>query len=311
MPVIRINAVNGRAELHGSSRPLIGALQQSQQSDGPVIIMTHGYKYRPDDADACPHRHILSLHPKTMPWYSPSWPQHLGFGSGFEDEGLAIAFGWDARGPLWSAQRRAVEAGKVLAEVIRHVHHLNPRRLIHFIGHSMGTELALEALHHIPTGALSRIVSLTGAAYQSRTIAALTTAAGREAEFINIISRENDLFDFLFETFIQPPCRGDLSIGAGLRAPNAVTLQIDCPATVDHLSAMIFPVASPERRICHWSSYTRPGVLRVYNALLRDTERLCLHTLKRGIPETLHKRWSRLFALPRPQALLPFAQKAS
>ncbi len=311
MPVIRINAVNGRAELHGSSRPLIGAVQEAQQSDGPVIVMTHGYKYRPDDAGACPHRHILSLHPKAIPWYGPSWPQHLGFGSGFEDEGLAIAVGWDARGPLWSAQRRAVEAGKVLADVIRQVHHSNPKRPIHFICHSMGIEVALEALHHIPPGALSRIISLTGAAYQSRTVAALKTPAGRAADFINIISRENDLFDFLYETFIQPPRRGDASIGAGLTAPNSVTLQIDCPDTVDHLSALISPLAAPERRICHWSSYTRPGVLRVYNALLRDPERLCLQRLKRGIPEKPHRRWSRFFALPRPQGLLPFAQKAS
>ncbi|MEM8549002.1 MAG: alpha/beta hydrolase [Pseudomonadota bacterium] len=311
MPIIRINAVDGRAELHGSSRPFVGALQQSQQTDGPVIIMTHGYKYRPEDPDACPHRHILSLRPRVTSWYSPSWPQHLGFGSGFQDEGLAIAFGWDARGPLWSAQRRAVEAGKVLAEVIQQLNQFNPQRTIHFIGHSMGTELALEALHHIPPGALCRIVSLTGATYQSRTIAALATPSGRRAEFINIISRENDLFDFLYETLVQPPCRGNLSIGAGLTAPNAVTLQIDCPTTLDYLSSLIFPLAAPKRRICHWSSYTRPGVLRVYNALLRDPERLCLRTLQLGIPKTPHQRWSRLFALPRPQRLLPFAQKAS
>jgi hypothetical protein len=88
-------------------------------------------------------------------------------------------------------------------------------------------------------------------------------------------------------------------------------LQIDCPDTVDYLSALIFPLAAPERRICHWSSYTRPGVLRVYNALLRDPERLCLRRLKRGIPEKPHRRWSRFFALPHPQGLLPFAQKAS
>ncbi len=310
MPVVRINAVEGRAELHGSPRPVAGVLRQTRVTKGPVIIMTHGYKYRPDDPNACPHRHILSLHPKETPWYSPSWPQHLGFGAGFPDEGLAIAFGWDARGPLWAARRRAVEAGRVLADVIHRIRHLNPDRPIHFMGHSMGTELALEALHHIQPGALNRIVSLTGAAYHSRTVEALATPAGHQAEFINITSRENDLFDFLYETLIQPPISGDRSIGAGLVLPNAITLQIDCPATVELLSKLIFPLAAPQRRVCHWSSYTRPGVLRVYNALLRNPDRLCLHTLRRSVPEQPHRRWSRLLALPRPQASVPFAQKA-
>ena len=311
MPVIRINAVDGHARLHGSPRPITGVLRQTRHTSGPVIIMTHGYKYRPDDPNACPHLHMLSLRPKAMPWYSPSWPQHLGFGAGFRDEGLAIAFGWDARGPLWAARRRAVEAGRVLADVVHRVHGLNPARPIHFIGHSMGTELALEALHHIQPGALNRIVSLTGAVYQSRAVEALQTAAGRRAEFINITSRENDLFDFLYETLIQPPAPGDRSIGAGLSAPNAVTLQIDCLATVDHLSTLAFPLAAPQRRICHWSSYTRPGVLRTYNALLRDPKRLSLSALRRGVPDQPNRRWSRLFAVPRPQALLPFAQKTS
>ena len=311
MPIIRINAVDDQAHLHGSSRPVMEALRQASGTDGPVIIMTHGYKYRPDDVNACPHRHILSLQPRAMPWYSPSWPQQLGFGAGFEDEGLAIAFGWDARGPLWAAHRRAVEAGRVLADIITELHRLNPGRPMHFLGHSMGTELVLEALQHIPPKALCRIISMTGAAYHSRTLQALATPAGQHAEFINVISRENDLFDALYELLIQPPQKGDRSIGNGLEAANVVTLQIDCPATLDHLSKLIFPITAPERRVCHWSSYTRPGILQVYNALLRDPNALSLTSLRGGVPPRPHRRWSRLFALPRPQALLPFAQKAS
>ena len=311
MPIVRINAVDDRAELHGSPRPIFRQLKDASDNDGPVIIMTHGYKYRPDHANACPHRHILSLHPSTTPWYSPSWPQQLGFGAGFEDEGLAVAFGWDASGPLWSARRRAVAAGRVLAGIITDLHRINPNRRIHFIGHSMGTELALEALHRIPPGALHRIISMTGAAYHSRAMEALLTPAGQKAEFINVVSRENDLFDFMYEWLIQPPLKGDHSIGRGLQAPNAVTVQIDCTETLDHLSGMISPVAEAQRRVCHWSSYTRPGVLRVYNALLRNPDGLNLTTLRRGLPARPHRRWSRLFALPRRRALLPFAQKTS
>ncbi|MEX0318410.1 MAG: alpha/beta hydrolase [Ruegeria sp.] len=311
MPVIRINVTGDRTALHRSPRPVHGTLRQTRTLEGPVIIMTHGYKYRPDDAQACPHRTILSLHPAPGPCSGPSWPKQLGFGSGCADEGLAVAVGWDASGPLWAARRRAITAGRVLAGIIAELHRLNRARPIHFIGHSMGTELALEALHHVPPGALRRIISMTGATYRSRALAALATSAGRQAEFINVTSRENDLFDALYEWLIAPPKRGDRSIGLGLDAPNAVTLQLDCPDTLAHLARLSIPIAAPRRRICHWSSYTRPGVLRVYNALLRNHDRLSLPTLSCGLPERPARRWSRLFALPRPQLLLPFAQKAS
>ena len=311
MPVIRINAIDGQARLHGSPRSPARAIRQIHDTPGPIIIMTHGYKYCPDNGKNCPHRHIMSLQPKATDCYSPSWPQQLGFGAGFKDEGVAIAFGWDARGPLWAAHRRAITAGRVLADVIRDLHRQNPARPIHFVSHSMGTELAFEALHHIPPGALHRIISMTGATYCTRALQALRTPAGRQAELINVTSRENDLFDFLYECLIQPPQPGDQSIGAGVEADNAVTLQIDCPDTLDHLSSLIFPVAAPQRRVCHWSSYTRPGILRVYNALLRNPDRIDLNTLRTGLPLRDARRWSRLFALPRPQGLLPFAQKAS
>ncbi len=311
MPVIRINAIDSQPRLHGSPRCPDSALQRASNTPGPIIIMTHGYKYRPYLKKACPHQHILSLSPSNHDSYSPSWPRQLGFGAGFEDEGLAIAFGWDARGSLWAAHRRAIDAGRVLADVIGDLHRKNPGRPIHFIGHSMGIELALEALHHVPPGALHRIIAMTGAVYRSRTLEALGTPAGRQAELINVTSRENDLFDFLHECVIQPPKRGDCSIGAGIEAENAVTLQIDCPETVKHLSGRIFPVAPAHSRVCHWSSYTRPGVLRVYNALLRNPDQISLNMLRAGLPATASRRWSRLFALPRPHGLLPFAQKAS
>ncbi|MFC3615237.1 alpha/beta hydrolase [Lutimaribacter marinistellae] len=311
MPVIRVNVTGQAARLHDSPRPLHGVLRQTRNAPGPVIIMTHGFKYRPGSAEHCPHDHMLSLSPRPMPWVAPSWPRALGFGGDKPDEGLAIAFGWDARGALWQAQRRAVEAGRMLAEMIRTLRRLNPDRPVHFLGHSMGIEVALEALHHLPDGGLDRIVSLTGAAYRARTRAALATPAGQRAEFINITSRENDLFDFLFERIIAPPRRGDRAIGLGLDAPNAVTLQLDCPGTLDYISRLAHPVAEAQHRICHWSSYMRPGVLGFYNVLLRERDRICLDTLRRGLPETPAPRWSRLLALPRPDLPLPFASKAS
>lgn len=311
MPVIRINALDGRAVLHSTSGCPRNALRDVSESNGPIIIMTHGFKYSPLQSNTCPHRHFLAQRPTPGPWHCPSWLQHLGFDSGFDDEGVAIAFGWHAHGPLWAARRRAISAGRALAALIHDLRRMNPDRPIHFIGHSLGAELVFEALHHLPPNAIQRIITLTGAAYQSRVLNALQTGAGQSADFINITSRENDLFDFFYECLIQPPRRDDRSIGAGLTAPNAVTLQLDCPDTLAHLSQLTVPIGPSQRRICHWSSYTRPGVLRAYNALLRNRDQLSLSDLRSGLPPQPDRRWSRLFALPKPQGLLPFAQKTS
>ncbi|MEX0350158.1 MAG: DUF726 domain-containing protein [Paracoccaceae bacterium] len=311
MPLIRINAEGTRPVLHGSPQAPSKLLAQARVGTGPIIVMTHGCKYEPGHALHCPHRTILALSQTGTNRTVMSWPEKLGFGQGNPDEGLAIAFGWNGRGGLMQARQRAVEAGYALAEVVRYLHQIAPHRPVHFIGHSMGVELALEALHHLPPGGLSRIISLTGAAYHKRARAALKTDAGQSATFINVISRENDLFDFLFECLIAPPEPGDRALGQGLSARNAVTLQLDCRRTLEHISRFAGPVVGPERRICHWSSYRRPGALAFYNALLRAPEGFDLSLLRIGLPTTPAPRWSRLMSLPQPQFSLPFTQKAS
>lgn len=311
MPIIRINATGDTLTLHNSPQSPFSLLCQTRHIQGPVILMSHGYRFRPGLATACPHQHFLSLPRTSSPTSFCSWPRQLGFGTGLQTEGLGIAFGWNARGSFWGALRRAHEAGRVLAELIRELHHLNPRRPIHFIGHSVGTELALEALHHIRPGSLNRIISLTGAAYQSRALRALATPAGRRAEFINITSRENDLFDFLYECLIPPPEQGDRSIGSGLTAPNAITLQLDCPDTLNHLAHHAFAIHASRRRFSHWSSYTRPGALQVYQALLRSPNALSLADLRSGIPPLPQRRWSRLFAWAEPLAFNSLSSKTS
>ncbi|MDP5216784.1 alpha/beta hydrolase [Ruegeria sp. 2205SS24-7] len=311
MPVIRINAIGDRPVLHGSPQAPTKLLQQAQGGAGPVIVMTHGCKYQPGHARHCPHEAVLALPHDRRGAAIAAWPEKLGFGQGNPDEGLAIAFGWDGFGGLWQARQRAIAAGRAMAAIIRHLRQIAPHRPVHFIGHSMGVELALEALHHLPPGALSRIISLTGAAYRQRARAALQTEAGHAASFINVTSRENDLFDFLFECLIAPPECGDRALGLGLEAHNAVTLQLDCRRTLEHLSRFAGPVGGPERRICHWSSYRRPGALAFYNALLRAPEGFDLSLLRMGLPATSAPRWSRLLSLPQPQFSLPFTQKAS
>ncbi|QEW19332.1 hypothetical protein LA6_001515 [Marinibacterium anthonyi] len=308
MPMIRINArtdriVPGRGDV-------LPDFTADADGAGPVIVMIHGYKYQPGHPDHCPHRRILSLHPNTSDIRMQSWPRRLGFGAGHGDEGLGVAFGWNARGALWTAQKTAQAAGVALAGVIDRLHRVNPGRPLHVLSHSMGTEVAFEALGHLRPGAIDRIVSMTGACYQGRAQAALDTPAGRRTEVFNIVSRENDTFDFLFERLISPPTPGDRSIGHGLEAPNAVTVQIDCPDTLDFLDRLGHPIARPDRRVCHWSSYTRPGILRFYNELLRHPERLPLQVLRQGMPRQPDPRWSRLLVRPALRAQLPFLQNA-
>lgn len=311
MPVIRINADGDQPALHDNPRPVAAELAQYASETGPVIAMIHGYKYRPGDPVHCPHRTILSRHPADYDRRSTPWLRQLGFGTGHADEGLAIAFGWQAQSVLWQAQKQTARAGQALAQVLCQLHQQNPARPIHLIAHSLGANVAFEALHHLQPGAISRFISMTGASYQSSAIAALSSPAGREVEFINVTSRENDPFDFLFERLISPPQRGDRVIGHGLNLPNAVTLQMDCPATLTHLRRLGAPVDQPDRRVCHWSTYTRPGILRFYNDLLRRPESLPLQAIRAGIPDHPARRWSRLFAPPVLSLPLPFAQKTS
>ncbi len=311
MPVIRVNADGEKPTLHCGTNRIVTELDRKDRGTGPVIILIHGYKFQPHHPIHCPHRHIMAQHPRERAFRPPSWPRNLGFGTGHPDEGLAIAFGWNARGWLWDAQRSATQAGRALAEVIAMVHARAPNRPIHVAAHSLGIELVQEALFHLPAGSVDRIIAMIGASFHSRTQEALSTPAGLTAEFINVTSRENDAFDFMFERLIAPPILGDRAIGHGLVAPNAVTLQLDCPGTLSHLTRIGTPVAAPDRRICHWSSYTRHGILRFYHDLLRRRDALPLALLQSGLPQAPAPRWSRLVALPITDRFLPFYQKAS
>ncbi|MEM8693546.1 MAG: alpha/beta hydrolase [Pseudomonadota bacterium] len=296
MPILRLNAGENGLVLHGSPAAPLPAIISAARGTGPVIVMIHGFKYDPDHLSCDPHATIFARQPHPGRTDKVPWPRHLGFGMGHEDEGLAIAFGWRARGNIWRAQRSASAAGRHLAEVIDLIRSVAPRRAIHLISHSMGSEVVFDALHALPARSVDRIIALTGASYQRRATEAMQTDAGRSAELINVLTRENDLFDALFEC-IMPAGAQDKAMGSGLDLPNAVNLQLDCHTTLDHLSDLGAPIAASQRICCHWSGYTRPGALRFYNAALRDVKRLSLPRLHAGVPNGLDPRWSRF--LPR------------
>ena len=311
MSILRLNATSDGLELHGSAGAPGWAIRRAARGTGPMIVLVHGYKYDPARPANNPHSTIFAAANHAMRADYTHWPRHLGFGLGNDAEGLAVAVGWRARGTLWQAQRRAVSAGRHLARAIRLLHKAAPHRPVHVITHSMGSEVAFEALQSLPEGVVGRLITLTGASYRSRAETAMRSPAGRTAELINVVTRENDIFDLMYERLVAPPRRHDTVIGAGLDLPNAVTLQLDCPATLLRLEAFGAHIAKPARRICHWSGYARPGALRFYKRLLRQPGRLSLSDLQNALPRQQSPRWSRLVSFPRGTRPLPSFEKAT
>ena len=302
MPIIHVNA--------GDGLPPTLSPDDTHDDCGPVVIMVHGFKYAPGHATECPHRQIFALAPERACFKVVSWPRGLGFDGQDAREGLAIGFGWNARGSLWHAYAEAARAGAALAQLVAALRQQAPHRPVHVVAHSFGARVVLSALSHLAPGALGRIILLAGAEFGHHATAALATPAGRTAEIINVTTRENDLFDALLEWLIPAPARGDRSLGLALASgPNVLTLQLDDDRTLDVLRGAGFAIAPPVARICHWSPYTRAGALRFYARLLREPERLTLAQLRAALPERAAPRWSRL--APALRLPLPIGRKAS
>ena len=287
MPILRINAQNEVPQLHGVSHALGPVLHRALGQDGPIVVMVHGYRFLPGDGGNCPHRHIFA--PDTTTNHRGlSWPRHLGFGRGHLQDGLAIAFGWNARGSLWRARKTASEAARALAYLVRMIRKIDTTRPVHVIAHSLGGYLALEAMQHLWAGDLGRVILMNAAAYQSQAKAALRTPAGRECELFNVISRENNLYDLMFERIFRPNVRCDRALGRGISARNAVTLDLGNRVILARMRDIGFPVAAPAHWACHWSTYLRPGIFPFYQSLLRAPARLPFsylqHILRADIP---------------------------
>lgn len=309
MPLIKINTRAAKIALDGAC--LLRA-QAALEPGEPIVILIHGYKFSPFQRRAknSPHDHILSLTPSEKGRRAISWPRHLGFGRGGENEGLCIAFGWHAQGALWQARREAAQAGRALARLVDRLGARNP---VHIVAHSLGARVALAALPALNSGRIARIILMAPAAFQSEAHTALGAPAARRVEILNVASRENDLFDAAFEALIKTPDRKDRALGSGLgyKDQRWLDIQIDNPQTLDRLATMGFRIAPPGKRICHWSSYLRPGLFAFYAAFLRRPERLPLATLALHLPRYHAARWSRLMALPRLRLSLLFAKKQS
>lgn len=263
----------------------------------PVIVMIHGYRYSPAAPYCDPHRHILSLDPDRSQRRALSWPRALGFGTDREDEGLAIAFGWEARGMLGRAYARGGDVGHGAARLVCDLAQ-QAGRPVALIGHSLGARVALQVLHHADPGSVGRIVLLAGAEFRDTAALALDSPAGRRAEVLNITSRENDLFDLAMELWLDRGRRQALGFGLDRPAGNWLDVQIDDGATLAALEGFGFAVERRPLRLSHWTPYLRGGLFDFYRTALAQPWALSLPMLRARLPGAIQPRWSRLLAPP-------------
>lgn len=288
MPVVSVDA--GKA-VPNTLWDVTDALPQA----APIVVMIHGYRYSPSHPAHDPHRQILSLDPETASRRTLSWPRALGFGTGRLDEGLALGFGWEARGTLGSAYRRAEDVAHHLGVLIGQISERSGRPVA-LIGHSLGGRVALQTLHHAPAGSVGRICLLTAAEFRDEAARALATPAGRLAEILNITSRENDLFDFAMEMWLGRGRRPSLGFGLDRPVQNWIDLQIDDSSTLTMLARMGFPVEMNPLRLSHWTPYLRGGLFDFYRTALFSPWALPLRLLRTHSPAQVAPRWSRLLA---------------
>ncbi|NNK65156.1 MAG: hypothetical protein HKO95_00305 [Rhodobacteraceae bacterium] len=279
MPLLAIDFdQSGSLAEPGDGDALVAAIGRLPEG-APMVVMIHGYKFSPTSPAHSPHTHILSLSPSRLGGRSLSWPRHLGFGQGRLDEGLCIALGWEARGTLWQAYRHAGVAGRALARLIDGI-----GRPVDVLAHSLGARVALSAMARLGRGRLGRLILISGAEFGHHAQNALKSPAGRGAEVINVTSRENALFDLMFERLMQRPLGGATALGAGLaNAPHRwLDLPIDRGGVRVALARLGYPIPAPSRRVCHWSGYMRPGLFALYASLIR--ERLPLSAITCHLP---------------------------
>jgi predicted esterase len=284
---IRVNATPDGLAL---DRAALAAALRRLPAGAPVVVMIHGYRFAPSAPNNnCPHGHIFALDPPKGDAKAISWPRHLGLDG---QRGLAVGFGWSARGSLPGAVRLARALGPRLAELAALIETLDPGRRIDVIGHSLGAKVALSALPHARPGLFRRLILLAAAETRRPALAALSSPAGRRVEVFNITTRENDIFDFLYEILASFGLDTAVGFGLGKARGNWLDLQIDQPASLGVLAALGHTLPQASARISHWSPYLRPGTFPLYRAVIDG--RLKMATLRRALPDKPDQRWTRL-----------------
>lgn len=239
-----------------------------------VTLLTHGFRYSPYDADACPHARLFSATSRKTSWKSVSWAHYLRLNRA--DAGLTIGFGWPGLGRLDQAAHRAYRAGEALATLMDVIHAARPDLRLNVVAHSLGARVALRAMARSQTAAVDTVLLLSGADYRDAAMAALAAPAGQRARVINVTSGENRAFDLLFRVLAPSRAMFAPSLSAGLNGglngthPRWLDLRIDAPGHLSVIRAMGYRPAAPTHAVCHWSSFIRPGLFPLYRDLLGD-----------------------------------------
>lgn len=276
MAIVRVNA--GQAGPAGMAD--LAVALQGLAPGAPVAVLIHGYRYAPGHPRECPHLDLFARtdrHPRL-----PSWPRALGLDGG---DGLAVCFGWPARGTLQGAYRRAGVAGAQLASVLEAMRTAAPGRRIALVGHSLGARVAISALGAARPGCVDLGLLLAPAELAGVALAPCG------AEVICVDSAENRVFDLGFGLVMRAP-----TLARNLpQAPGWCALALDCPETLAGLERLGWPVAPAAARVCHWGVYSRPGTMALYRALIDGRLPVCaLHDLGRGLQPPLppsRRRW--------------------
>lgn len=304
MPLIRMDYDTATGGICVSNPSMLDTPDAARR----VVIMVHGFKFDPARADRTPHRHILDPRRAPAPARDMSWPRAMGF-HGLAGEGLCIALGWPSVGGFAAAYRRAGDVGGALARVIAGLRARHPRAEITLMGHSLGARVALSALPHLQARDVDRVIALSPADRIDTARAAMDTPAGRTARVLAVHSRENDLYDAAIEVALSGRTSRALGSGWADAPANWCDVQIDCAQTLDALGRMDIDIAPPQRLICHWSSYTRPGVFGLYRAVAYGT--IDPVALRAVLPSDSAPRWSRLIAPARAITPLSFGGSPS
>jgi pimeloyl-ACP methyl ester carboxylesterase len=258
-------SVNATETGWASAAPLETALHPLPPGSS-VTVMIHGFRFSPWSPAHDPHQHILSLTPRRDCWKAVSWPRHLHLGG--TTTRLGIGLGWHARGGLALVADDAFAIGDTLAMMIREIKGQRADLHVNIIAHSLGARVALCALAMLPRAHVDRLILLSGAEYRSLALAALASPARRTAQVLNVTSGENLLFDAIYRVRVPAPTRTDWPLSAGLPgAPGWIDLRVDCPATLDVLRDFGIRTRRPVSRVCHWSTYLRPGLFRLYRGV--------------------------------------------
>lgn len=282
MDVLRVVAAGSDVLAHGTSRPLESVLRDTLAEVSPearVVVLVRGFKWSPAATELGaplkdPFCQIFSTRPQHINDKVVSWPQGLGAAQRGD---LVIAFGWQAlsgatlgRVPARGFQQiyeRAGQTGQALKALVDQVRAVSPGREVGLLAHSLGARVALEAAR-LGAG-IGRMVLMAGA--ETKDAAEATLTAAPTTEVLNVTPRTNAFYDRLFAWSI--PCEGQTLANLTPR-DNHMPLITDGWSTRDALAQLGYRIDLPDRRMCHWSYYSAPGLLGFYGDVLNGTLRL-------------------------------------